>query len=332
MWRQPDHDAVITGRDATEETVARHADVTFRRFLRDITRTATASLGTPALVAAGTPPEPITLGAFQRFWAAALVRTPLEDAIRDAWLAGYRITSDRQITYTSHDALPVYMAATNDRLVRGLTPPVADDAFDIVRQIITRAAALGWSTPATAQRIANELRWETNAPYWRTQLASTDTRIDKILDPLGSPGTAVREHARLHDPTVRTLQADRAGIIRQLDAEASHWSVRATRIAATESTGAYGSASVYALSEEGVECKEWLATLDARTRPEHAAAHGQTRLLGHAFSIGGFAADHPADPALPARLSVHCRCCVVGGDCGPLVGGRATPGLIDSLV
>jgi hypothetical protein len=315
VWRRPDRGSIEAARDTAEAAVVDDTALAVRRFLTQATRAARASLGTPALVAAGTPVEPITLGAFERFWIAAFTSASLDARIRDAWLSGFRITSDLRVTATSLDAVPVYMATITDRLVHGLTPPLHADAFDQVRVITTRATSLGWTTQQTSQRIAAELGWETHAPYWRTQLARTNTEIDRILDPLGRPGTAAREHARLHDARVRVLQADRATLVRHLDAERSYWQTRAERIARTETTGAYGAGSEYALQQEHVACKEWLATRDARTRPEHAAADGQVVKVGHPFSVGGFQAQHPGAANLPPELSVHCRCCLVGAEC-----------------
>jgi hypothetical protein len=326
VWRQPDHGDVLAARDSAEEAVAEEAGRAVRRFLRDVTAAATAALDTPSMVAAGTPVEPVTLGTFQRFWNTIVGRSTLTVRIRDAWLAGYRMHSDRvQITSISADALPVYMEATTDRLVRGLTPPITEDAFDHVRVIITRSAALGWDRKTTAQRLAADLGWEQNGRYWRSELTRTNALIDAILDPLGQPGHTAREHARLHDPRVRALQTDRSTIVKHLDAEASHWETRANLIARTETTSAYGYGSLYGLTDEGVECKEWLATLDGRTRQEHAAAHAQTRLVGTQFNIGGYLADCPGDPNLPVRLTARCRCCLVGGDCTGLTGARSTP-------
>jgi hypothetical protein len=316
VWRRPDRAAVEDTRDNAEAAVAEDAGLAIRRFLSDASKAARAALEAPTLLVAAGPPDPVTLGAFERFWTAALASAGLDARIRDAWLAGFRITSDLQIVATSLDAIHVYMTAVSDRLVRGLTPPIHDDAFDQVRVIVTRATSLGWSTEVTSRRIANVLGWETNGSYWRGQLALTDRRIDTILDPLGAPGTAAREHARLHDPRVGALQVDRASIVRTLDAERNHWQVRAARIATTETTGAYGAGSVYALQQEKVGCKEWLSAHDARVRPEHAHADGQVVKVGHPFTVGGFLAQHPGSENLPPELSVHCRCCVVGAECG----------------
>lgn len=315
MWRRPDRGTIEAGRHAAETTLIEDTDLAVRRFLADTSRAARAAVDRSALVAAGTPVEPVTLGAFERFWLAALAAGSVEARIRDIWLAGFRVTSDLHVVSTSLDAIPAYMASVSDRLVRGLIPPLPEDAFNHVRLVITQATSLGWSTPQTSQRIAEELSWETHGPYWRTQLTRTETAIDRILDPLGRPGTRAREHARLHDPHVRALQADRSAIVRRLDAERSYWATRAERIARTETTGAYNAGAVVALQQERVPCKEWMATHDARTRPEHAHADGQIVRMGHTFQVGGFAAWMPGDPNLPPELSVHCRCTVTGADC-----------------
>lgn len=315
MWRRPDRGRIEAARDTAETAVVDHTALAVRRFLVDASRAARAALDTPAMVAAGTPTEPITIGAFERFWLAALSRGSVLARIRDTWLTGYRTTTDQRVISTSLDALPVYMASVSDRLVRGITPPLPAAAFDTVRVITTRAAALGWSTAQTSARIAAELGWEIRAPYWRTQLDRTNTAIDQILDPLGAPGTPGREHARLHDARVKVLQADRASIVSKLDAEASTWQTRATAIARTETTGAYNAGATYALQQEGVSCKQWLATNDARTRPEHADADGQVVGIHELFDVGGFSAPHPGAASLPPELSVNCRCTVIGAPC-----------------
>jgi SPP1 gp7 family putative phage head morphogenesis protein len=114
---------------------------------------------------------------------------------------------------------------------------------------------------------------------------------------------------------VAALQADRAALVKHVDAEASHWAVRASRIARTETTSAYGAGSLHALDSEGVACKGWLATEDARTRPEHRTADGQVVPLHGMFVVGGFLAHYPGDPNLPAELIVNCRCCLIGAEC-----------------
>lgn len=69
--------------------------------------------------------------------------------------------------------------------------------------------------------------------------------------------------------------------------------------------------------------KRWVTAQDGRTRPSHAAIHGQERELDEPFSVGdgatastppggpGFPADAPLDPGLPAGDRINCRCTVV---------------------
>jgi uncharacterized protein with gpF-like domain len=66
----------------------------------------------------------------------------------------------------------------------------------------------------------------------------------------------------------------------------------------------------------GMLYKRWLATEDARTRPEHADADGQTVPAHAPFSVGGSAMSYPGDPNAPADLVVNCRCTVIAAD-GP---------------
>jgi len=56
--------------------------------------------------------------------------------------------------------------------------------------------------------------------------------------------------------------------------------------------------------------KEWIATMDPRTRPTHLAADGQRVPLAEKFTVGGFQADFPADPDLPPSMAFNCRCTV----------------------
>jgi uncharacterized protein with gpF-like domain len=55
--------------------------------------------------------------------------------------------------------------------------------------------------------------------------------------------------------------------------------------------------------------KEWLPTLDNRTRPEHAAMAGSEGVpLDQPFIVGGEALDRPGDPAGSAENVINCRC------------------------
>lgn len=57
--------------------------------------------------------------------------------------------------------------------------------------------------------------------------------------------------------------------------------------------------------------RQWIATLDSRTRPDHLAAHGQTVGVDEPFVVGGERMDYPGDPSASAGNVISCRCRMV---------------------
>ncbi len=84
---------------------------------------------------------------------------------------------------------------------------------------------------------------------------------------------------------------------------------RARVVARTEVIGAANAGSIDAMRASGVVAsKEWIATADDRTRPDHAEADGQVVGLDEPFTVGDTQMDHPGDPDAPADEVVNCRC------------------------
>lgn len=83
---------------------------------------------------------------------------------------------------------------------------------------------------------------------------------------------------------------------------------RGLTIARTEMAHAQGLVTHATYERNGVAQKQWFALLDAKTRPDHAAAHGQVRGISAAFDVGGEAMAHPGDPAASAKNVINCRC------------------------
>lgn len=297
-------------RDRTEERLDSLFARALQAFLAQVRREVTARLDDPQVLLAASGRDPLTLGQMAGWWAAVVDRRMIR-AVTRAYRAAYgRSMSESALRSAVEDYLP----RVRDRLVRGITPPVYDDSFDKVRLILARSAGAGLSRPETAELIALELSWETSGPRWRRQLSKIDSRIDKILDPLGPPGTPAREAARLSDPAVRALQAQRSDVILRLDAEKSYWETRANRIARTESTALHGFGADGVLAAEGWTHKKWVATLDKRTRDSHAAADGQVVPVDGQFSVGLSALQFPGDPSGPAEEVINCRCTIIGSD------------------
>lgn len=86
---------------------------------------------------------------------------------------------------------------------------------------------------------------------------------------------------------------------------------RAETIARTEVNGAANAGAVEQMRAIDVPAsKTWIATLDARTRPEHADADGQEVGIDETFDIGGESMDRPHDPGASGANVVNCRCTV----------------------
>nr|DAX34899.1 MAG TPA: minor head component F [Caudoviricetes sp.] len=66
------------------------------------------------------------------------------------------------------------------------------------------------------------------------------------------------------------------------------------------------------IQEQGLSWKKWVAHHDARTRPAHREADGQTVPATDTFTVGGFRMRYPKDPSAPLHLTINCRCIMVG--------------------
>ncbi|QGJ92686.1 MuF-like minor capsid protein [Microbacterium phage Megan] len=102
------------------------------------------------------------------------------------------------------------------------------------------------------------------------------------------------------------------------------WQAAVKRDARTAVTGLDGIVSGATMRNEGVPFKQWVTRRDERVRHEHSAADGQRVPVDEPFMIGGYPAMHPGDRSLPARLSVNCRCVMIGAD-SPARGTTALP-------
>lgn len=113
---------------------------------------------------------------------------------------------------------------------------------------------------------------------------------------------------------------DTAALIdeRLLQANAPMWTNRAVVVARTEVRrgqmgGLFGAYMEYGQRNFMEYIKEWLDSDDTRVRPAHVDTDGQRRPLMQPFAVGRnggpkFPAMYPLDPALPADLSIQCRC------------------------
>lgn len=90
--------------------------------------------------------------------------------------------------------------------------------------------------------------------------------------------------------------------------------IRAARTAVTCAQNAGRQDSYDAAVKMGIEMeKEWIATLDSRTRHDHAMADGQTVAEDKPFSVGGYKLMFPGDGShgAPGHELYNCRCSMI---------------------
>lgn len=88
--------------------------------------------------------------------------------------------------------------------------------------------------------------------------------------------------------------------------------IRAARTAVTGAQNAGRQDSYDAAVKMGIEMeKSWIATLDNRTRHDHAMAGGQTVAEDEPFRVGGYELMYPGDPSGPPHEIYNCRCTMI---------------------
>lgn len=90
---------------------------------------------------------------------------------------------------------------------------------------------------------------------------------------------------------------------------------KALTIVRTETKKARGIAK-QSTQEEALEMgvkikKQWLGTIDDKTRDSHASIDGTTIDLDEQFDVDGEMMDHPGDPAGSAENVINCRCTIL---------------------
>lgn len=93
--------------------------------------------------------------------------------------------------------------------------------------------------------------------------------------------------------------------------------IRAARTAVTGAQNGGRQDTYHAAAAMGIKLKkEWLATLDGRTRPAHGAADGQQVDEDKPFIVDGYKMMYPGDTSAPAYLVYNCRCTTVAAVAG----------------
>lgn len=117
--------------------------------------------------------------------------------------------------------------------------------------------------------------------------------------------------------TTGILQGESIGKIadriqREIPIRERNSAIRAARTAVTGAQNAGRQDSYDAAVKMGIEMeKVWIATLDSRTRHDHAVADGQTVAEDEPFRVGGYKLMYPGDPSGPPHEIYQCRCTMI---------------------
>lgn len=156
--------------------------------------------------------------------------------------------------------------------------------------LIPDEAALGWANVVNEEAVA----------YQRT----ATNRLAGVGDTLWR---------NIRDDLARTIEAGATNeaIKERVRGLGRFSEFRADMIARTETMIAFSNGNYeasLALGESGPVEKVWLATLDGRTREDHAQANGTYVAFSQPFIVGGVPMRGPHDPNAPAEQIIQCRC------------------------
>jgi len=130
---------------------------------------------------------------------------------------------------------------------------------------------------------------------------------DAVVNIMGTTREAINRQILLGDSEGLTRDEISKNIVETTSGSISR--NRANVIARTESASAANYAQKEAsIAATGVNRVKWLTVNDSRTRDSHRATNGQIVSGNKKFTVGGHKAEYPADPSLPAKDRINCRC------------------------
>ena len=237
-----------------------------------------------------------------RAWLYALSRLELTLRVDQA-RARNAMIRQAATEYTKHGHPPAHVFTAHRRRVKG----VIEDHYRRTVPVFA-AMALRQIKSRRLERRAAQTIYDALVSEWisrealRKATMIADTDRDDVLDAISGgldDGLGTEEIARdIRRVTQMTP-------------------FRAATVARTETHAAATFASVESVRQAerdmpGLKMtKEWLATKDDRTRPEHLAADGQTVGLDETFVVGGEAMDRPGDTSGSEANVINCRCAVI---------------------
>lgn len=179
-----------------------------------------------------------------------------------------------------------------------------NDEVDSIMTVIGQIAQSAWNEVSDLPPVSRHA-------FVMSQLAQTQNLLVRLPDEVYNLIFAeLTDAANAGESVEQTAQRiDR--VLSYTDSE--RWPNRARVIAITETTRAYGAATVAAGMEQSRLTgrrlsKRWDTERDRRVRDTHKAADGQVVELSGAFMVGGFPLLFPGDPLGPPEEVINCRC------------------------
>lgn len=182
-----------------------------------------------------------------------------------------------------------------------------DDEVETIMTVIGQIAQSAWSEATNLPPVSRHA-------FVMSQLAQTQNLLVRLPDEVYNLIFAELTDATNAGNSVEQTAQRIDRLLTYTDSE--RWPNRARVIAITETTRAYGAATVAAGMEQARVTgrrlsKRWDSERDQRVRLTHQAADGQVVDLSAPFLVGDFYLMFPGDPMGPADEVINCRCDVV---------------------
>lgn len=210
------------------------------------------------------------------------------EALRDEMAERYTRANEVAVSYIN-DKTPGIYSLNHNYMAYTIEKAAGDVGFTLFDEQTVRRLAVEQPDLMPNYPKSRALKRGIDLEYGKKQITSCVT--SSILQ-----GKGVREIA--DDLQTRIPEMER---------------VSAVRTARTAVTGAENAGRLDGLlkaREKGIDVgKEWVATMDGRTRHSHRAVDGEVVDLESAFSNG---LRYPGDPAGPGREVYNCRCTLAG--------------------
>lgn len=131
---------------------------------------------------------------------------------------------------------------------------------------------------------------------------SLANRISRTIEEGRADNLTLRQIAKLVNDKFLPISRSRANLIARTE---------------THNAASFSNHSYFKKTQENLGIKmvkRWVSTNDARTRPTHASANGQTVDMDEKFNVGGSEMDYAGDSSGGAANVVNCRCVIIYAD------------------